>query len=250
MAEGPFPFDVRGVILDRVALDLTAVYEICREMTRLAGENAELVLRNTGPDPLTLEKLEDPSPVYLDGLHFVTARRLLREGVLQEGPGGAGGDGFAWITLLTSRPATNGTLHVRCQDPQRLDAITHGLARMVVRLGRPRPNAAGSIWSLAVIAIAALLVLPLVAAVVGVLHPLLWAPTLVLGLIGSFALVQWARPLVQRLSLERDVVLVDPSPRREVRLARANHRRDARVAALGFGSALLLALLVYLLGIK
>jgi hypothetical protein len=119
-----------------------------------------------------------------------------------------------------------------------------------VKLGKPLPNAAQLICAIVGLSVAALWVLPLLAAVVGVLHPLLWAPTTILVVIATAVLYRWAKPLVREKARARDVVLVDPTPRHEPRLMRANHWRDVRVALLSVGSTLLVAVLVYFLGIK
>ncbi|TFV72483.1 hypothetical protein E4P40_20450 [Blastococcus sp. CT_GayMR20] len=239
-------------MFDRLSLDLTAIREVGQEMTRLAGEGAELLLRNTRPAPLTLEKLDDPSPADLEFLTLSTARRT-PEGVLQESPMSPG-DPFAFFQFRTNQPimapGIGATLTVVCGDANRSPQLADEIARLVVKLGKPLPNAAGLIWAVAGLGITALVVLTLLAAILGVLHPLLWIPVAILVFIASVTLVRWAKALFPSKARTRNVVLIDPTPRREVRLMRANHRRDARVALLGFGSALLVAVLVYFLGIK
>jgi hypothetical protein len=250
-SEGPWNIGFVGVDFDRLSLDLTAVREVGLEMTRLAGAGAHLLLRGARGE-VSLEKLEDPSPADLEFLSLQTVRRTA-EGFLQESQASVQ-DPFPFVQLRTQQapagPGMPGSLAVVCGDAGRGRQISDELARLVVKLGRPLPNAAHLLWAATGSGVAALVVLPLLAAVLGVLHPLLWAPFGILVVIASVALIRWTTPYVRATARTRNVVIIDPTPRAEVRLMRANHRRDARVALLGFVSALLVAVLVYFLGIK
>ncbi|TFV53411.1 hypothetical protein [Blastococcus sp. TF02A-35] len=83
---------------------------------------------------------------------------------------------------------------------------------------------------------------------------MLWPPVAVLAVMGSIGLVRWARPRADDLRLERGIVLIDPTPRREIRLMRANHRRDVRVALLaliaGIGGGFIPAVLTNAFGLR
>lgn len=222
----------RGVVFDRLSLDLTAVREVGREMVRLSGDGAELVMRSLTGHEVRPERLDDPSRVDLEFLTLETGRRL-PEGVLQfEGAGPQ--DPFPFIRVGTEEVGLYGSLSVTCGDPVRLNQVTDEMARLIVKLGRPRPTFAGWPWVAAGLAMAALILLPAAAASTGELPPLLWPPAAVVGVLGTVALLRWARPLATRSRNRQSVLIVDPTPRREIRLMRANHRRDARVALLGF----------------
>jgi hypothetical protein len=222
----------RGVIFDRLSLDLTAVREVGREMVRLSGDGAELVMRSLAVHEVPPERLDDPSRVDLEFLTLETGRRL-PEGVLQLSGVGLQ-DPFPFIRVGTQEVGLYGSLSVTCGDPVRLAQATDEMARLIVKLGRPRPTFASWPWLVAGLAIAALILLPAAAAFTGELSPLLWPPTAVIAVLGTVALWRWARPLATRSRNRQSVLVVDPTPRREVRLMRANHRRDARVALLGF----------------
>ena len=231
----------RGVVFDRLSLDLTAIREVGKEMVRLSGDGAELTMRSLTVHEVPPERLDDPSRVDLEFLTLATARRL-PEGVLQF-DGASPQDPFAFIRVGTEEMGLYGSLSVTCGDPVRLDQAADEMARLIVKLGRPRPTFAGWPWLVAGLGIASLVLLPAAAAFTGDLSPLLWPPAAVVAVLGSVALLRWARPLATRSRNRQSVLVIDPTPRREVRLLRANHRRDARVAVLGFVVGALVALI-------